>query len=462
MAVLGDRATNVLDMIIEGFRNEGQPMQAGSPMQSPMVADVRMPSPTQSAMSQAMGQFRMQDQPLPLDRGGIYERRTPYVPTGTQMDTPVAPARMTPTPVQPIVPVNQLIEGREMQPGQGVMQPGVDRETMLRAGKVAKDALDTGDESIISRVQGFFGGRENMLRLAMAFNTMRLQPDAQLTQVLGSELQQLQKGRATNKTQTEIINWLQTNGYGEYVGIAMQNPKAAMEIFKQITQREFAPGKGETVSGVQYDADQKAYVVKTKDGETTVEYIGTQRADPIESKRLEGQWNLSAKRSDEISQKANGLETQLRLYNDALGQLDAGAETGLVRSQLPAFDKATATLRSIAQQLGISVINSATFGALSEKELQLALDTNMNLSLDPTELRLQIIEKIEATQKLYLEMRKKAAEMASMPYDEYIKMKNQQEQENAKYMTRPEGVPAETWFGMNLQQRKDFIEAGND
>jgi len=119
-------------------------------------------------------------------------------------------------------------------------------------------------------------------------------------------------------------------------------------------------------------------------------------------------------------------------------------------------------LRSIAQQLGITVINSATFGALSEKELQLALDTNMNLSLDPDELRLQIIEKIEATQKLYLEMRKKAAEMASMPYDEYIKMKNQQEQENAKYMTRPEGVPAETWFGMNLQQRKEFIEAGDD
>lgn len=240
MAVLRDRATNVLDMIIEGFRNQGQPVEAGSPMQSAMVADVRRPSPTRRALTREMGQFNMQARPLPLERGGFNQSRAPYVPTGTQMDTPVAPASMiptplnvTPTPSQPDIPVNRLMPGREFGTGQGVMQPGMDREKMLQAGKVASDALNTGDESLISKVQGFFGGRENMLRLAMAFNTMRLQPDAGLTTALTSELKDVRAQSRAQSQRNATANWLRSQKRDDLANLVEQNMiegKKAIEL----------------------------------------------------------------------------------------------------------------------------------------------------------------------------------------------------------------------------------------
>lgn len=468
MAVLGNRATGLLDMLIEGFKNQTAPLQAGSPMQSPMVADVRRTSPTQRALTQEMGRFNMQNQPLPLRTGERFGQvRAPYAPTGTQMDTPVAPPSMiptplnaTPTPAQPAVPVNRLMPGREFSAGEGAMQPGMDREQMLRDAEIASKVLETGDESLIDRAKGYFGNRENMVRLALAFNSMRLTPDTGLAAALGSELKTIQEGKATNKTQTAVVNWLKANGYDEYVEVAMQNPKAALEIFKQITQKEFAPGKSPSVSGVQYDADNKAYVVVSENGVPTVEYLGTTRDDPVETERMKGQWELSAKRSDEVSQKAEGLETQLSQYQQAIQAIRNGAETGVIRNRLPAFDRQTATLRSIAQNLGIQVINSATFGALSEKELELALSTTMDLNLPPAELEAQIIAKMQATEKLYLEMRRKAAEMASMPYNEYIKLQNERTKENEKFRKLPEGVDQSDWYSLTMDEKRAYYEAG--
>lgn len=494
MAVLGNRATGLLDMLIEGFRNQTAPQQAGSPMQSPMVADVRRTSPTQRALTQEMGRFNMQNQPLPLERGGFYEMRTPYTPTGTQMDTPIAPAPVMGRNVAPRerqipsviranrlgAPVNRLIEGQQFPQGTGVgMTPEMiaasdrkpfqmDQAFLSKAEDAAKvkAAMDEDpqlaqDPTFMDQVKGYFGNRENMVKLALAFNSMRLTPDTGLAAALGSELKTIQEGKATNKTQTAVVNWLKANGYDQYVEVALQNPKAALEIFKQITQKEFAPGKSPSVSGVQYDADQRAYVVVSKDGVPTVEYLGTTRDDPVETERAKNQWDLSSKRSDEISRKADGIEEQLGLYQQALVQLNNGAESGFVRNMLPAFTKQTAALRSIAQQLGIQTINSATFGALSEKELDLALSTNMNLSLDPAELKQQIIEKMEATQKLYLEMRKKAAQLSSMRFDEYNQMKDEEAKANQKFLKKPDDVPQATWYAMTLDQKKRFYEAGD-
>ena len=438
-------------------------------MQSPMVADVRRSSPTQRALTQEMGRFNMQNQPLPLQRGSQFGQvRAPYMPTGTQMDTPVAPASMTPTPARPdmggagvmMTPAQQALRERPApETGADMMKLAEDAAKVQAA--INEDPQLAQDPTFMDQVKGYFGNRENMVKLALAFNSMRLTPDTGLAAALGSELKTIQEGKATNKTQTEIIKWLQANGYEQYVGVAMQNPKAAMEIFKQITQKEFAPGKTPSVSGVQYDADQRAYVVVSENGVPTVKYLGTTRDDPVATERAKTQWELSSKRSDEIARRADGIESQLGMYQRALVELNAGAETGVVRSMLPAFDKQTAALRSIAQQLGIQTINSATFGALSEKELQLALSTQMDLNLGPVELKQQIIEKMEATQKLYLEMRKKAAELASMPYNEYIQMQNQRAEENQKYMAKPDDVPADLWFAMNLEQRKAYYEAGD-
>jgi hypothetical protein len=86
-----------------------------------------------------------------------------------------------------------------------------------------------------------------------------------------------------------------------------------------------------------------------------------------------------------------------------------GADSGLVRNMLPAFSAATANLRSLANEMGIEVINSATFGALSEAELRLALTTPIDINLPRAELIKQIDSKLKAQRKLRLEFIKKAS-----------------------------------------------------
>jgi len=418
----------------------GRPeVQFSQPSASAMVTTMpdgtmAMASPTPRVQAMALGQ----------NYGGMQDSQMPTPPQ-------VTPARQIPDMGGAGVRMNQT---------QLAEQAAKAVELERRNPEVAADP------GFMKTVSDFFGDRENMLRLALAFNSMRYQPDSGLASVIGDELQDLRKTRIQGKTVGAVVSFLRAKGYDEYAKVVEQNPALASSVYEQVIQKELKPGATAKTSGVQYDAQNRAFVNVSEDGMQKVEYLKDAsgqfitRQDPTDVRRLEKEWDISIKRSDEIGQKASGLESNLMLFQQALTQLNNGAESGLVISRLPAFDAQTAALRSIAQQLGIQTINSATFGALSEKELELALSTNMNLSLKPEELRKQIIEKMEATQKLYLEMRKKAAEMSSMPWGEYSELQKQRAEENAKYLKKPEDVNAQTWYAMTLDQKKRFYEAG--
>ena len=156
-------------------------------------------------------------------------------------------------------------------------------------------------------------------------------------------------------------------------------------------------------------------------------------------------------------QRADQLGESIGSLYTAYNAIDKGAESGMFRSMLPAFDASTAQLRTVASQLGIDVINSATFGALSEKELQLALATELDTSLPPAELRKQIEDRIRAKDKLRVELIKAARELTSgnMTYSQFIK------QYQALPMAPPPGVPLQVWGAMTNEQKQEFMQAGN-
>lgn len=79
------------------------------------------------------------------------------------------------------------------------------------------------------------------------------------------------------------------------------------------------------------------------------------------------------------------------------------ALTGFIQSRLPSTNPNTSLLRGIQNQLGIRVINSATFGALSEREMEMAMRTNLDLTLPPNELIVMIQEQIRVRRKLAME-----------------------------------------------------------
>jgi hypothetical protein len=88
--------------------------------------------------------------------------------------------------------------------------------------------------------------------------------------------------------------------------------------------------------------------------------------------------------------------------------VDEGATTGAWKNRLPTFRDATLELQQIQKELGLDVVGSVTFGALSESELKLALEVALPTDLSGPALVDYIDRKIDAMQKYKVESEKLA------------------------------------------------------
>lgn len=191
MAVLGDRATGVLDMLIDGLRREGQ----------------NIATPNMSAVAPTQLQYALNRPETTLGAYGTMTTQTPMGSVTYQANQNPLIADLT---RGRILDVNDPM--RQMPQPMSVEQ-ATDRELSRRpVQKLAEDASKVTDvlaknpqleqdPTIVQKIQETFGGRENMLRLAMAFNTMRLQPDAGLATALSSELKDVRATRAARDQQ---------------------------------------------------------------------------------------------------------------------------------------------------------------------------------------------------------------------------------------------------------------------
>lgn len=94
------------------------------------------------------------------------------------------------------------------------------------------------------------------------------------------------------------------------------------------------------------------------------------------------------------------IASTIRNYDDALKALDAGAATGVIAGKLPTLTNAGALLENAKLRLGLDVIASVTFGALSEGERNAAMQTALPTGLQPAELRAWIKTRQAAETKL--------------------------------------------------------------
>jgi len=105
------------------------------------------------------------------------------------------------------------------------------------------------------------------------------------------------------------------------------------------------------------------------------------------------------KSGEAFDQLAN-IDSNMSNLDEAVRLLDEGAQTGLVVGRLPSVSKASRELDNLQARLGLDVIGNTTFGALSESELNFALNTALPKDLPPAELRQWLIRKKEAQGKL--------------------------------------------------------------
>ena len=111
------------------------------------------------------------------------------------------------------------------------------------------------------------------------------------------------------------------------------------------------------------------------------------------------------------------IQSNVLNLDRAIDALDAGAKSGALQKFLPNITAASRELRQIQNELGLDVIGSVTFGALSQGELDLALDTALDLGQDEDVLRDILIRKKEAQAKLSGYLRKQISFLSGVNED---------------------------------------------
>ena len=154
-----------------------------------------------------------------------------------------------------------------------------------------------------------------------------------------------------------------------------------------------------------------------------------------------GAAKLAIAKSKEAFEKMTLIQENIATMGDAIAELDAGAETGFIQSKLPSIRASSIKLENIQKQLGLNVIGGVTFGALSKGELDLALSKALPTGLDETDLRIWLVDKKEAQEKL-IDNLQEAAIYLGTPGNTVAKfLKSNKEQ--AKETKLPSGVTEE-------------------
>jgi hypothetical protein len=305
-------------------------------------------------------------------------------------------------------------------------------------------------------------------RLVIGLGGLTMNPNQVLMQQAAANIEQRRKTELLSAEANKTIQYLRSKGREDLAKMVESQPSTARAVLEEYLKAEIRPGSGLKTSAVMTDPNTgDQYVVATDPNTGDVyrrDIEGATALTPKQELEMERESAIALADREQAQnigfsafQRADQLGESIGSLYTAYNAIDQGAESGVFRSMIPAFDASTAQLRTVASQLGIDVINSATFGALSEKELQLALATELDLSLPPEELRKQIEQRIRAKDKLRVELIKAARELTSgnMTYSQFIK------QYQALPMAPPPGVPLQIWGAMSNEDKQAFMQAGN-
>jgi len=139
---------------------------------------------------------------------------------------------------------------------------------------------------------------------------------------------------------------------------------------------------------------------------------GFKRAGPQEQQQVQLAKDAATAANEAIN-KIPVVEGYINNLYEVDRLIDQGAGTGAIEGRLPSFRSASVELDNLRNQLGLSVIQSATFGPLSEKELRFALDTALPDKLEGPELKKWVKRKIKAQESLLQYLKETAAYLST-------------------------------------------------
>jgi hypothetical protein len=236
------------------------------------------------------------------------------------------------------------------------------------------------------------------------------------------------------------------------LAIAKNSPELLKSIMKSYTDFKLNPATDKKFAK-KYSTpriDQttgKYFVIVSDPNNGTVEQIEVSGATGLtDQEKLTMESNEVLRQQDvakakEVGQQSFGqmekMQNDIRELSTARRLIiEEGASAGIMQKYMPSFDAATSEFRAIANRLGIEVINSATFGALSETELELALSTGFPRTLTPSKTVEWIDEKIRVQNVLKDLLYKKARSLTSgITYSSFIQDHGRKDDDKGENLT---------------------------
>jgi len=154
------------------------------------------------------------------------------------------------------------------------------------------------------------------------------------------------------------------------------------------------------------------------------------------------------KSAQDAFDKSEQLTAQITTIDRAIAEIDAGAKRNIILNLLPDITDKAGGLNSALRQMGLDIVSSVTFGALSQSELEIAMATAYPPNANEVELRKFLVKRKEALSKLraYTE---EAASFLSNPNNTKADwmdiVKSRRDQQASEGMTNP-------YMGMSLAE----------
>ena len=282
--------------------------------------------------------------------------------------------------------------------GTPVNQPMTAPATMPRSKSMFGGVLDymgqQNPQTGLSRAEGFAAALDPLVMPSMRSGEAIRQRGAQRMSV-----------SQANKT----VEWLRKNGYAELATVVENNPAMAPAVMSQIV--------GSKVGGTPVRSDKKwlnGTIMQSTDSGVIVRnpqggVVTGQEAERViqEANEYELKYNqqlsggrrlgsISIDAAQDAFQKIALVNNSVTNIDNAVAALDGGAKSGLIYSMIPNVTLASGQLETAMNNMGLDVISSVTFGALSASEMRLAMETAVPRGLAPAELRKYLIAKREA------------------------------------------------------------------
>jgi len=197
-----------------------------------------------------------------------------------------------------------------------------------------------------------------------------------------------------------------TNSFLQSVSGRREEPQTASQkdfgTYQALKQKADTTGdEGDVVAAEQYGR-RAGFIRPTEQQKADIKVTADVRKDLLKQAT-----SVSKDAFDQLKGTRNSISTM----QEAIKSIDAGASSGFFDKFLPSFKESTIALENAAQRMGLDVISATTFGALSEGELKLAMDTAVPKNLQPKALKTWLGARIKAKQKLSRELSKMAIEL---------------------------------------------------